>query len=98
MCGKPRPVNSVRLFNINEGLVLLKLANTVLILINTSPSNVNGMYMVVRLSYVSSRKGQNTKNVRVQEICSFAISNLQKKKHFNDKISDHPSQVDMIEM
>ena len=64
------------LFNINEGLVLLKLANTVLILINTSPSNVNGMYMVVRLSYVSSKKGQNTKNVRVQEICSFVISNL----------------------
>ena len=28
------------LFNINEGLVLLKLANTVLILINTGPSNV----------------------------------------------------------
>ena len=28
-------------FNINEGLVLVKLANTVLILINTGPSNVN---------------------------------------------------------
>ena len=27
------------LFNINEGLVLLKLADTVLILINTGPSN-----------------------------------------------------------
>ena len=28
------------LFNINEGLVLLKLADRVLILINTGPSNV----------------------------------------------------------
>ena len=33
-----RPVNSViYLFNINEGLVLLKLANKLLILINTGP-------------------------------------------------------------
>ena len=29
------------LFNINEGLGLLKLANTLLIFINHSPSNVN---------------------------------------------------------
>ena len=29
------------LFNINEGLVLLKLAGTVLILSNTGPGNVN---------------------------------------------------------
>ena len=29
------------LFNINEGLVLLKLADKVLILINTGPSNFN---------------------------------------------------------
>ena len=30
-----------KIFNINEGLGLLKLADTVLILINPSPSNVN---------------------------------------------------------
>ena len=30
-----------QLSNINEGLVLLKLANIVLILVNTGPSNVN---------------------------------------------------------
>ena len=29
------------LFDINEGLVLFKLANTVLILINMGPSNIN---------------------------------------------------------
>ena len=32
------------LFNINEGLVLLKLADTVLILINTGPSNVKDSF------------------------------------------------------
>ena len=31
----------ISLFNIIKGLVLLKLADTVLILINTGPSNVN---------------------------------------------------------
>ena len=31
------------LFDINEGLVLLKLANTVLILFNAGPSNVKGV-------------------------------------------------------
>ena len=35
---------SAGLFNFNEGLVLLKLAGTVLILINTGPSNVNTHY------------------------------------------------------
>ena len=33
-------------FIYNEGLVLLKLADTVLILINTGPSNVNFIYLV----------------------------------------------------
>ena len=37
---KLRPCKFCQLFNINEGLGLLKLANTVLILINPSPSNV----------------------------------------------------------
>ena len=35
------------LFNIYEGLVLLKLAYTVLILINTGPSNVNELNLKV---------------------------------------------------
>jgi hypothetical protein len=33
-------------FNINEGLGLLKLANTVLILINPSPSNVKALIFI----------------------------------------------------
>ena len=37
---KLRPCKSCQLFNINEGLGLLKLADTSLILINPSPSNV----------------------------------------------------------
>ena len=38
----PRPVNQS--FNINKGLVMLKLANTELILINNGPSNVKLIY------------------------------------------------------
>ena len=38
-----RACNFHWLFNINEGLVLLKLANRVLILINTGPSNVEAV-------------------------------------------------------
>ena len=40
LANKLRPCKFCLLFNINEGLGLLKLANTVLILINPSPSNV----------------------------------------------------------
>ena len=45
---KPRHVNSVSC--INEGLVLLKLANTVLILINTGPSNVKDFGCLFNMS------------------------------------------------
>ena len=38
-------MNSVSFFNINEGLRLLKLADTVLILINPSPSTVKHNFL-----------------------------------------------------
>ena len=41
--------NIYQVFNINEGLVLLKLADMVLIFINTGPSNVNLMTTTVEL-------------------------------------------------
>ena len=45
---KLRPCKSCYLFHINEGLGLLKLADTSLILINPSPSNVKGSYFRTR--------------------------------------------------